>query len=102
PALIAGLPGNNRCVFVGPPLSASEPSLASATPIRFPFVPFVIPPEPPVPIRLFALFAASTATPWRSSATVVADPRKLPATIVLRRVIALPPSLIPPPVPAAL
>ena len=85
----AGLPGRGMWVSVGPPLSASNPSRgssgAAAVPIRFPWVPLLIPwIGNPNPMRLLML-AASTH-PAKSSGVVVPLPRKLPATSVFRRV----------------
>ena len=63
PASMAGLPGKRAMVWVGPPLFCSRgPSPGSATPTWLPLVPLARPPEPPVPIRLYAL-AEETVPP---------------------------------------
>ena len=55
PASMAGLSGSSAMVWVGPPLSArAVSSPGSATPTWFPLTPSIRPPEPPVPIRLYA------------------------------------------------
>ena len=68
PAPIAGLPDNSGTYsvvgmslysIVGTPFlsprKVSEPRPGLATPTRLPLTPFCRPPEPPVPIRLYAL-----------------------------------------------
>src|SRR5438105_15203042 len=94
PAASAGLPGNRAAVGVGPPLSASGPSLGSATPTRLPRTPFVRPPLPPVPIRLDRL-AGSTVPPMSEAPAGPA----FPATMVLsNRAVPAPVTASPPPV----
>ena len=55
PAPMAGLPGSRAMVWVGPPLSASGARSRSARLVRtmLPSGRSTIPPEPPVPIRLY-------------------------------------------------
>src|SRR5262249_15907148 len=99
PASIAVLVARSLCVSVEPPLLASAPSPASATPTWLLFTPFVKPPEPPVPIRLNEPVAEPE--PLMSSA-VEPEPAKLPATMVLRSATDEPWTKMPPPVPEAL
>ena len=79
--MIAGLPGNNAWVCVGPPLSASGPSSGSIgsalVPIWFPFVPLVRPEIIPVPSPT-KLFAPDTEPKMSLS-----DADSFPATIEL-------------------
>ena len=84
PASMAGLPGKSAMVWVGPPLSASGPRPGLATPTWLPLAPLVRPPEPPVPIRLYALVEATV--PARTTMSPAAVPLVFWATIVLSRV----------------
>ena len=99
PPPIAGLPASKAIVSVGPPLLASEPSPGLLTPTWLPFVPFVRPPEPPVPIRLKEL---DPDTVPAMSLGVAPMPELLEATIVLYSA-AVPPtaSIAPPPLTVA-
>ena len=64
PGVDGGAAGKRAMVWVGPPLLASTPRPGFATPTWLPLTPLVRPPEPPVPIRLYAL-DEDTVPPWR-------------------------------------
>jgi len=68
----------------------------SATPTWLPFVPLTRPPEPPVPIRLYAL-AEETVPAMSSAVAPLAVPLVLSAIRVLSRAVT-PPTHSPPPV----
>ena len=98
PLSMAGLPGKRAMVWVGPPLSASGPSPGLATPTWLPLVPLVKPPEPPVPIRLYAL-AEETVPAMSLADAVLPVPMVFSATIVLSRVAVPAMTSSPPPAP---
>ena len=85
PALMAGLPASRAMVWVGPPLSARVPRPGLATPTWLPLVPLARPPEPPVPIRLYAL-AEDTEPAMSSAGAPLPVPLVFRATMVLSRV----------------
>ena len=95
---MAGLPVKRAMVWVGPPLSASGPRPGLATPTWLPLVPLVRPPEPPVPIRLYAL-AEATVPAMSLADAVLPVPVVFSATIVLSRVAVPAMTSSPPPVP---
>ena len=89
PMPMAGLPGSKAKVSVGPPYSpnGASPRLVRLVRTMFPLCPFVIPPDPPVPIRLYVPVTLLELVPAISLAD---EPRALPATIVSCRMTAPP------------
>ena len=85
---MAGLPGSSAMVSVGPPKSprGDKPIPVRVVRTMLAFCPLVSPPEPPVPIRLYALPEDTPAGPAMSSGVMAGPmPAVLRATIELIR-----------------
>ena len=85
---MAGLPASRASVSVGPPLNCkllASPGLATLTRLKV-SPPEERPPEPPVPIKLFALLAMRLPPPETAMSLAGANwpvPMEFSATIVL-------------------